>query len=1035
MNLLDQRLLTITDQLQRLAVKQSKAIPNWEFKKGQYFSPEEADASSVDYEDYIPVKSHWYGPDNHYWFRCEYTVPEEFDAKPLWIKVSTTFEGREDMRNPQFLLFVNGEVSQGMDINHLESLITKKAKAGDTYRFDLQAYTGTLSSEFSFNVNAFELDEEIKDLFYDIVVPLRGLSRIPKDSLSWINLVKVLNEGVNKLDLRNPYSEAFYDSVEEASDYLAKALYKDLAGHDEVIASCIGHTHIDVAWWWTVSQTKEKVVRSFATVLKLMDEYPDYKFIHSTPQVYEYVKERYPEMFKRIQERQKEGRWETEGSNWVEMDSNIPSGESLVRQMIYGKRFFKENFDVDNKVYWLPDTFGYNAQLPQILKKSETDYFMTTKISWSQVNKLPYDTFMWKGIDGTEVLTHMITTPAVGQDVEADFNTTYNGMLHPDAVAGAWERYQQKDINNDVLICFGHGDGGGGATRDMLETEKRMHKGITGLPKTRQIKARDYFEELEERVIDNPKLPVWTGDLYLEYHRGTYTSAAANKRYNRKMELALMALELVSTLASSDIEYPKEDLDKIWTMVLRNQFHDILPGTAINEVYEVTNVEYKDAKRLIIKLLEARLDKLLGEGDYLSLFNPDGFTRNDVVKLGKLNAKALEAQDGTIYPIQTLADGSKFTYVENLPSKGYVSFKKLDEAVDVEPEIKISEDGKQIETPFYIVKLDDDAHFTSIYDKKAQREVVQQGKRANLMRMYEDKPIYYDNWDIDHFYTEKYWDIDNLSAFKWTETGPLRATLHIERKESKSTIKQDIHFYKDKRRIDFETYVDWHEFQHLLKVHFPVRINTDEATFDIQFGNIKRKVHTNTSWEQARFESVGHKWVDLTEGKYGVSLLNDCKYGHGIKDSVISLSLIKSGIQPNATTDETEHYFIYSLYPHQGNWREAGTVEEAYHLNQEVIVKDNTAEHKPFSLASVDKDNVVIETIKAAEDGDGTIIRLYESANAETKVCLEYNAEFSDVETVNLQEHKLEDAEQAVVDEDGIHFTIKPYEIYSLRIR
>ncbi len=1035
MNLLDQRVRTITDQLRRLSRRETFAMSPWNYKKGQFFTPEEADSSAPEYTEF-GSSSRFYGPDGHYWFTQELTIPEELDGKPVWMKINTSFSSREDMRNPQFLVFVNGVVTQGVDVNHLDVQIAKEGRAGETLRIDLQAYTGTLGSEFYMSTNLVDVDEEVKDLYYDIIVPLRGLGRIEKDSRSWHAIVRSLNDTINLLDLRVPYSEAYYNSIDEARKFIAKDLYTDLAGNDEVVASCIGHTHIDVAWWWTVSQTKEKVVRSFATVLQLMDEYPDYKFIHSTPQVYKYVKDRYPEMFARIQERAKEGRWETNGTNWVEMDTNISSGESLTRQALYGKGFFRDNFGHENRVYWLPDTFGYNAQLPQLLKKSDVDYFMTTKISWSQVNKLPYDTYMWKGIDGSEVLTHMITTPAIGQNVKVDFNTTYNGLLHPDPIRGAWDRYQQKDINNDVLVAFGHGDGGGGPTREMLETEKRMAKGIVELPRTRQVFAQQYFEELEERVKDNPALPTWQGDLYLEYHRGTYTSMSRNKRSNRKTELALMDLELVASLTEEGIAYPTDELYEMWTMVLRNQFHDILPGTAINEVYEVTRVEYMEAKEQIRELQDERLKDLLGEGDKLSLFNPHGYTRNDVIELGDVDATALEAADGSVYPVQETADGQKIAYVENLPAKGYETFTKLTDAQEVAASFEVSEDGKLVETPFYTVSFDEDMLITSIYDKENDREVVENGKRANLLRMYEDKPIYYDNWDIDHFYHEKFWDVTNVESAEWTEVGPVRATLRLVRKESRSTITQDIHFYANNRRIDFETVADWDEFQHLLKVQMPVNVNTDEATFDIQFGNIKRKIHTNTSWDQARFESVGHWFVDMSEGHYGVSLLNDSKYGHSFKDGVMALSLIKSGIQPNPVSDREVHHFTYSLLPHAGDWK-GKTYEEAYNLNQEVIVRDNTADNEKFSLVSVDQPNVIIETVKKAENGEGTIVRLYESENALTKVSLNWAKDFDSVEVVNLQERSLtaEEADAPVVEDGAIKFTIKPYEIYTLRIK
>ncbi len=404
-----------------------------------------------------------------------------------------------------------------------------------------------------------------------------------------------LNDAINLLDMRKVPSDAFYASVEEARALLAKTVYGEMAGYQEIIASCIGHTHIDVAWWWTVSQTREKVARSFATVLKLMEEYPEYKFMSSQPVLYSFLKERYPELYAQIKERVKEGRWEPEGGMWLEADCNLSSGESLVRQFLYGKRFFKEEFGKDNRVLWLPDVFGYSGALPQIMKKSGIDYFMTTKLSWNQFNMIPNDTMLWEGIDGSRVLTHFISTLGIGQSVERFF-TTYSGMLHPDAIMGGWERYQNKEMNNDILIAYGYGDGGGGPTREMLETGRRMEKGVKGIPTVRQCGSRKYFEELEERVKDNRRLPVWTGEFYFEYHRGTYTSMARNKRSNRKSELLLSDLELLSVLAAKKgVAYPAEQLEKMWKTVLLNQFHDILPGSSIAEVYEVTKKEYAAA--------------------------------------------------------------------------------------------------------------------------------------------------------------------------------------------------------------------------------------------------------------------------------------------------------------------------------------------------------------------------------------------------------------------------------------------------------
>lgn len=1027
MRFIEDRISVICNELKELAFVKKEPVKGVVYKKGLYFYPYEADQSAEPWEEFDSKTMHWYGPDEHYWFRAEYTVPKSMDGKTLYLKVATQVDHWDYAKNPQFLLFVNGQMTQGMDLNHQTVMLERCAKEGETYTIDLQGYTGVMFAELTFTMETVEVDETINEIYYDIVVPLQGFSRMQEDDKVRKDLRTILNNTVNLLDLRTPYSEEFYQSIEEAHNYIQKALYEDMSGYEDVIASCIGHTHIDVAWLWTVAQTREKVARSFSTVLKYMDEYPEYKFMSSQPALYQFLKERYPETYEKIKERVKEGRWEPEGGMWVEADCNLTSGESLVRQFLYGKKFFKDEFGIDSRILWLPDVFGYSGALPQIMKKSGIKYFMTTKLAWNQINKVPYDTMMWRGIDGSEIFTHLITTLGVGQS-EADFFTTYNGMLHPDAILGGWHRYQNKDINNDILIAFGYGDGGGGPTREMLETSKRMEKGIRGIPKVRQEFAGNYFEELEERVEGNKSLPVWEGELYFEYHRGTYTSMGRNKRSNRRCEQLLMDAELLEVLTGTS---DKEEMDKIWRTVLLNQFHDILPGSSIAEVYEVTKKEYAEIESRLAEMIAEKLNLLMDGGqDKISVFNTLGFDRNDVVSLGDCHAAALTDESGKIYPVQETAQGA-VAYITDIPAKGGKTLQLLDTVKEEASRIQITENG--IETPFYRISIDENGLFTSIYDKECDREVLKAGEKGNLLRMYEDKPMHYDCWDIDMYYSEKYWDAEKADKIQWTEEGPVRATLEIQRTISNSVIKQKIHFYADSRRIDFSTWVDWKEHQHLLKVHFPVNIHSDEATFEVQFGNLKRKIHGNTSWDEARFESCGQKWMDISEGHYGVSLLNDCKYGYSAKDSNIALTLIKSGIEPNKTADQEEHVFTYALYTHKEMWSAAGTVQEAYKLNQPVYATKGELKNTGKSFISTDKDNIIIETVKPAENGDGIIVRLYDCENSLTKATLNFaEGMLESVEECNLMEEKEVDIEAC-----GNSFTVsvKPYEIKTYRVR
>lgn len=1037
MRYLDERIGIITRELRELAARDRQALTEWEYKKGLYLHPADADGDGTPWRPFAGGKDRWYGTDEHYWFRGTYTVPKEWDGACIYLYIRTEADAADDEwtdgKNPQFLIFVDGEPVQGADMHHRELRLTEKARAGRTYRIELQAYTGIMHSEFGLLADAVRVDTNVMQLYFDLKTPMEAFvyERMPKGRTRSL-LVEVLNEGINRIDLREPKSAAFDASVADALAYLRENLYEnpEFTGFDEVTATCIGHTHIDVAWWWTVAQTREKTARSFATVLKLMEEYPNYCFMSSQPQLYVFLKERYPELYARVKERVKEGRWIPEGGMWLEADTNLTSGESLVRQFLYGKKFFKEEFGVDSRILWLPDVFGYTGALPQIMKECGIDYFMTTKLAWNQIDKFPCDTFLWKGIDGTGILAHLITTPDVGADVVKSHYTTYNAKLHADAVIGAWDRYQNKDINDNVLICYGHGDGGGGPTREMLENSLRLEKGIKGIPKVVQESPLTWFEELDKKVRHHRRLPVWEGELYFEYHRGTLTSMARNKRGNRKSELAMMDLELLSVLAEkAGVAYPGADLERMWKVILLNQFHDILPGSSIHEVYEVTKKEYETLLAEAAEKRQACMRALAGEGDGVTVFNTAGFARTDLVVLpAGTDGDALADADGNLYPLQEGPDG-KTALAAGIPAKGQKTFKTVKAGAGETP---FAVAGNVLDTPFYRVELDEKGWFSSLYDKENDREVLKEGGRANWMVMYEDKPMNYDNWDIDMYYTEKSWDADDVQSMEWTAMGPVYAELTVERRISQSRIRQKIRFYAGSRQIRFETWVDWKEHQHLLKVHFPLDIHTDEAAFDIQFGNVTRKIHTNTSWDEARFESCGQKWADLSEGHYGVSLLNDCKYGHSAKDGVLSLTLIKSGILPNPVADQEEHFFTYALYPHAGTWRDAGTVREAVCLNQPLLAVAGGVLGEERSLIAVSRPNVILETVKKAEDGDGIIVRMYESENARTRAHITLGFAASSVEDVNCLEEKKQSVPLAG---DGYDVEIKPYEIRTFRIR
>jgi alpha-mannosidase len=1005
----------------------------------------------------------WGGRDKRLWFAASFKVPEALEGRTIVLEVSTGREGDWDALNPQFLAYVNGKLRQGLDVNHREIILSKQAAKGEVFSIDLHAYSGMKEGLVNLDCRVSAVEEEADRLYYDLDVPYNVAILLDEGDKRRIDILGYLNQSINFIDFRKPYSEEFRRSALEADEYLQKEFYAGYCGHEKIKAICVGHTHIDVAWLWTLAQTREKAARSFSTVLSLMKEYPEYRFMSSQPQLYQFVKKDYPALFEEIKERIAEGRWEAEGGMWLEADCNLASGEALVRQLLFGTRFFEKEFGVKNRILWLPDVFGYSAALPQILKKSGIDYFMTTKISWNEYNKIPYDTFLWRGIDGTEVFTYFIST----QDYDAKSHfTTYNGDLIPKQVMGTWRRYQQKELTDEVLISYGFGDGGGGPTKEMLENARRMEKGIPGCPAVRQGKALDFFTALEKRASGFKRLPRWVGELYLEYHRGTYTSIARNKKFNRKSELMYQAAELFSVAAgllANPAAYPQDKLNQGWETILLNQFHDILPGSSIKEVYEDSRRQYLEVLKNGQEILDASFSDISGKitlpSPSVVVFNPLGFERCDLAEFdlteGYENAEVVD-QDGTLLPSQTAGDGKIVFLASGVPSKGYKAF-ELRKAAPVgattptgtatssgatvpisAPSASTTAAGlvHALENQFFRLRFDESMNILSLFDKRNGREVLKPGIRGNVLQAFEDKPHNYDAWDINIYYQEKMWEVDSVESAGITEAGAVKSTVKVVRRFCDSTITQEISIFNDIPRIDFKTVIDWKETHVLLKAAFPVDIHSDKATYDIQFGNVERPTHWNTSWDQARFEVCAHKWADLSEDGYGVSLLNDCKYGYDIKDGVMRLTLLKSSKEPNPDADREVHEFTYSLYPHRGDFKAAGTVNAAYAFNCPLYAKvENPHEGSLpslFSLMSVDKENVVLETVKKAEDSGDIVVRLYECYNRRTTVTLITGCAISDAWECDLMENTLVRLSH---DENSISFEIQPYEIKTFKLK
>lgn len=989
--------------------------------------------------DTIRTGDCWSGRDRYLWMHREVTIPEEWKGR----RVVGIFDfGRTGAGNNsgfEAMCYLNEKPYQGVDINHMEVFFPEEL-CGKTFRLTFRLWSGLegggAPKDQEHQINRADLgclDEKTDDFYYMGSLILDTVNQLDDGEPVKYDLRTALDAACHCIDWSYPGSEAFYETVHQA-DVLLNERIDGMNKQSMIQVHCVGHTHIDMAWLWRLKHTHEKASRSFSTVLRMMELFPEYIFLQTQPQLYEYIKEDFPEIYEEIKKRVKEGRWETDGGMWVEADCNLTSGESLTRQLLIGSRFLKEEFGKDVEYLWLPDVFGYSWALPQILKKSGIDMFMTTKISWNQYNRMPHDTFRWKGMDGSQVLTHFITTPEPWNAPDSWFYT-YNGLLTARTVKGVWDSYSEKEMNKDLLISFGYGDGGGGVNRDLLEARRRLDK-IPGLPNVKTSTAGAYFRKLKENVRNTDQyVHTWDGELYLEYHRGTYTSQGYNKRMNRKMELLyrkaewLTAMEAVREQDLSRAE--QEKLTKGWKMILTNQFHDIIPGSSIHEVYEDSRRDYEVIRQIGEDVIGDYREQALNQAeDAYTVYNASGWRSELLAEIPETEIGTFTDGEGNVL-ISQRGNGRYFVQVPEVPGMGYrkilfcrgeaseqedtagdgkISAEQKDTAgngkVSAEQEGMAGEkepaergdlaprrmelpeqdiftvSGKQLETTFYSITLNDYGQITRLYDKQEAREVLAPGERGNVLQVFEDKPLDNDAWDIDIFYQQKMREVMDLTAFEVTCRGPLKLEVHMEWKYMNTSISQDMILYRFDRRIDFRTDVDLQERQQLFKAAFTVDVRSTFATYDIQYGNVRRPNHWNTSWDQARFESVGHRFADLSERNYGVALLNDCKYGYDVKDNVMRISLLRSGLQPDHLQDLGKHRFTYALLPHRGDFVEGRVVQSGFVLNNPADVFRGAEQADSGSFLTLDNEQVEIDAVKRSEDGQYLVVRLHDFAGA-----------------------------------------------------
>lgn len=964
------------------------------------------------------------------WFTGVYEVPEELAGCPLYIFPRVKgYEG---------LLWVNGrpygnftsKIIVDSHGNHYCDLLTSGAAGGEKIEIALEYYAhhavmGT--QPFEKNAEEFEIrydgvdicvkDEEISDFYYNLRIALQMALYLPEGSFRRADVIRRLVQVNGSIDYDIEDSDVlrWRGKLLQAGESLKSMLREKNAGHAGY-AGLIGHSHMDTAWLWPLEETVKKCARTYANQLALMDQYPDYTFMQSSALHTAMMEKYYPDIFDGIKERVREGRYEPNGGVWVECDCNIPGGEYLIRQFLWGQRYTQEKFGYQADCFWLPDTFGYNASLPQIMKGCKIRYFLTTKLSWNDTNTFPHDTFYWEGIDKSRVFVHMNRT-----HIPPDPKTLLQ------CTGGREEGIKNKTVTEKRLLSYGFGDGGGGPEFEMIELANRLQD-VEGLPRSGHVTVSAFMRSLEEESF---RPSVYAGELYLELHRGTLTNQHQIKRNNRMAEIALRNLEFftVADAVLRDVPVNGERIRPLTGLLLLNQFHDILPGTCIPEVHdrslEQTGTVIRRASELTEELLEEKENR-----EYVTLYNTLSFAREDVFYLPLADGKRL-AGIGLWQETEDIA-GRKCLAAAGvkLPAFGSRSFRIVEgETGGGEYQIPFIMEGNVLETPYYTVVFDKNGYIASLKDRRTGRELRGDGYPLNTFLLAEDVPAVWDNWDIDADMEDKWQDSAVLTDRRVISAGRVEFRIRSRyRLTEKSSLKQDMVFYGTTGEIAFFTEIDWQEDHRFLKTAFDTEIRSNFARHEIPFGCLERPTNRNTDLEKARFEVCNHKYTDISEPGYGVSLLNDCKYGISVEGSRMRLSLHKGGCRPDYRGDKGRHECAYAFAPHASGFGAEAVVKPAYEFNIRPVAAWGMRERESF--LTVEASNIIVETVKPMEAGDGYIIRLYESEGTGvfTEMALLYPAERI------VQTNMLEEEERELGGGQRLHLWFSPFEIKTIGI-
>ena len=1013
-------LKNLIKQLNPYVTEETVEIPCWDSYTGVHTAP-----AVIELDDSPKHKmclgDRWSATlDTTRYFENEFIVPEILSDRKVYLTID--FGGEAIIR-------INGEIAGAVSsreasgwVGRTDILFHRPLKTGEKLFIQVEnavdsggyfnhAFPDKSPITYTLNTACFRvINEEAEDIVYDINCAWDVYERT-EDEYVGKRIYNAIDTAIHKLDF-DFGKKRFYETVPEAKKTLWEEIGKiEFATPGEVIIC--GHSHLDVAWLWTVKEIHRKCARTFSNNVSLMKAYPDFKFTQSQAAVYSYVKEHYPEIYEDVKHFVKNGQWEITGNTWVEADTNIASGESLVRQLLYGREFFMKEFGISSDIYWLPDCFGFTAALPQVIKKSGMKYFLTSKLQYNDTNEFPLSVFRWRSHSGDEVVSYM-------QKVH------YEGEADADYIKRTRKTNRQNDLVDASMGMFGYGDGGGGCTYNMVERVRRFEK-LPGLPKVKMGQANDFFRVIEK---DKDALPVWDGEMYYENHRGTFTSQAFVKKNNRKGEFMLRNAEMLSLLADT---YDKKRLERLWKLLLTNQFHDILPGTSIEEVFVNTREEYelmnKEGREIIENALGILSKKASSDKKSVVVWNLLPYSVTSAVKTSiPCDFKGIEDGADKNVPFTRNADSVEFI-AENVPPMGY----KVYTLSENEAEFTQLSAGKDfLENKYLKAEFNENGQLISLFDKKTKKNVLR--GTGNRLSVSHDKPIHESAWNLENDYKMKMWYLDKADSVSLIEASPVKAVIRAVYSFNKSVITQDITLTSEAKTLIFDTTVDWNETEKVLKAEFPLDIRSRFATYDIAHGAIERPTYANNSYEKAMFEVAAHKWADLSQGDFGVSIINDCKYGYDIDKDTMRITLMRAPILPDATADKGISTFRYGIYSHENRWDDSDTVKEAFIENiplTAVYTEMGTGEGNEHSFITVSDDRIMIDAVKMAQDQNGIILRIYETSAHSGDVTITLPCDNIKVTECNLME---ENEREIPSDKNSFSFTVKPFEVKTFRI-